>query len=106
MGAVTFWTCAGGENMNHAYEELKRETREYYGSDPYNGTITTTEGVINITAQAKQFTDNNLTDEKRLNEFLDKAWNGEVNKTIEKWENCGGIDFGNGIFGFVGWAAE
>lgn len=44
MGATDFFTTAAGESVSEAYNRAVREALQEYGNDPYNGTISTTEG--------------------------------------------------------------
>lgn len=45
MGSTTFITYRPGLQMRNAYQEACDEATRYYGSDGYNGTISTTSGV-------------------------------------------------------------
>lgn len=47
MGAANFTATAYGKmTMQEAYDQLYEQARSEYGSDPYNGSISTTEGVV------------------------------------------------------------
>lgn len=42
MGAQSFVTYGYGKTLKDAYENAKQEAIQYYGENPYNGTISTT----------------------------------------------------------------
>jgi len=44
MGASSFYTVTEAENAGQAYKTLVQEALYQYGQDPYNGTISTTNG--------------------------------------------------------------
>lgn len=56
MGACDFGTSIIGkfETVNEAYQAAKRQATEEYGTDPYNGTISTTDQLA-VCAMAPQF---------------------------------------------------
>ena len=44
MGAQTFMTYGYGKTLQDAYNNAKEQAIRYYGTNPYNGTISTTYG--------------------------------------------------------------
>ena len=49
MGAIWDYTIIEGENIQQAYEKARREARVEFGNNPYNGTITTSDGYEEVT---------------------------------------------------------
>ena len=49
MGASFFKTTSRGKSLNDAYDSAKQYAEDKYGYDPYNGTISTTSGVRDVT---------------------------------------------------------
>ena len=49
MGAIWDYTIVEGENIQQAYERARSESRVEFGSNSYNGTITTTDGYEEVT---------------------------------------------------------
>jgi hypothetical protein len=79
MGACSFTTSSYGKSMSDAYSNAVDDATHEYGNDAYNGTISTTRGVRDVTAEYKR-------SGKSLNQY--------INDTIEnfnKWGACGGI---------------
>jgi hypothetical protein len=79
MGACSFTTSSYGKSMSEAYNNAVEDATHEYGNDAYNGTISTTRGVRDVTAEYKR-------SGKSLNQY--------INDTIEnfsKWGSCGGI---------------
>lgn len=79
MGACTFQERARGKSIHEAYREAVREAREEYGNDAYNGTISTTNGVIDVTSEFKR---SGLSLGEFINKNIDRA---------EKRGHCLGI---------------
>ena len=79
MGACNFYTKGKGRTMGEAYRFACERAREEYGNDSYNGTISTTRGVADLTSSWK-------ASKKSLDDFInDKADGGG------KWGNAYGI---------------
>lgn len=79
MGACSFQTSAYGKSMQEAYDNACADAQHEYGHDSYNGTIATTRGVRDMTADYKR-------SGKSLSQY--------INDTIDnfgKWGACGGI---------------
>jgi hypothetical protein len=74
MGACSFTTSSYGKSMSEAYNNAVEDATHEYGNDAYNGTISTTRGVRDVTAEFKR-------SGLGINEF--------INKNIEKCEKWG-----------------
>ena len=97
MGAHDFQCTARGKNAADAYRNAVDDAIAMYGQDPYNGTISTTSGFIMIHVKERG---------QELTDLLDDALMNDTYRGIKKWENCGCINLGDGIFKFFGWAAS
>ena len=64
MGASFFRTSQRGKSLLDAYKDAVHYAEEEYGHDSYNGTISTTHGVIDKTNEFK-------TSRKTLTDFID-----------------------------------
>lgn len=65
MGACTFRTSGRGRSAKDVYDNLVEEAENEYGHDPYNGTISTTDGFSDVTNQWK-------ASKLEINEFINK----------------------------------
>ena len=65
MGACSFRDSARGKNMSEAYKNACHEAVSEYGNDSYNGTISTTSGVTDLTNEFKR-------SKLSINEFIEK----------------------------------
>jgi hypothetical protein len=81
MGANLIIVSGTGATMREAYADAVEIAAYEYGNDPYNGTITTTSGCIDVT---KEFRESGL----ELDEYADDICN--KNK-LSKWGNAHGI---------------
>lgn len=79
MGATTFTDKTRAYSMTEAYNQLVEDARDEYGSDNYNGTISTTGGFVDRTSDWKK---SGLT----INDFINK----EIENT-SKWGSCIGV---------------
>lgn len=79
MGACTFQTSAYGKSIQEAYKNAVDDAVYEYGADTYNGTISTTRGVNDMTA-----------DFKRSGKSLKDYINDKIDN-FSKWGACGGI---------------
>lgn len=79
MGACSFHTTSYGKSISEAYSNAVADAVSEYGTDAYNGTISTTNGVRDMTSEFKR-------SGKSLNEFI----NDNIDK-FNKWGACGGI---------------
>lgn len=79
MGACSFQTTSYGKSISEAYSNAVADAVSEYGTDAYNGTISTTNGVRDMTSEFKR-------SGKSLNEFI----NDNIDK-FSKWGACGGI---------------
>lgn len=79
MGACSFQTSSYGKSISDAYNNAVDDAVCEYGRDAYNGTISTTSGVRDMTADFK-------SSRKSLNQYIDD----NIEK-FNKWGACGGI---------------
>ena len=79
MGACSFQTTSYGKSISDAYSNAVADAVSEYGTDAYNGTISTTNGVRDMTSEFKR-------SGKSLNEFI----NDKIDD-FRKWGACGGI---------------
>jgi len=95
MGATNFILSVKAKSAQEAYKKAVTEATEEYGFDPYNGTISTTNGFRMFTTSA--------SDVREIYQFCDD----NLDRT-EKWGQCGCIKnpIKQGEFIFFGWAAE
>lgn len=96
MGASEFRNTIKSTSASAAYKSLVKDATDEYGSDPYNGTISTTSGFIEVFPNAGESVDSCI--ERMLGD--DGARLG-----IEKYEKAGCINLANGKFVFFGWAS-
>lgn len=80
MGAEFNIDQAVGVTMRDAYQNAVDDAHYQYGHDPYNGTISTTHGFVDVT---KLF--NSMSEQ----EFEDTAFDN-----IEKWGDAWGVRLG------------
>jgi hypothetical protein len=66
MGSTTFYHKRTAPNMKEAYNQLVEDAIDEYGNDAYNGTISTTNGFVDVT---KKFKDSG----KKLSAFIESA---------------------------------
>jgi hypothetical protein len=78
MGASSFTMYAKGKNLSDAYERAVENATREYGDDPYNGTISTTNGFTDLTQDFKR-------SKKEIYAYIDQAWDS-MNK-----RDCGAI---------------
>ena len=69
MGASFFRTSGYGKSLNDAYNSAKQESEDEYGYDPYNGTISTTHGVRDMT---QDFLSSKKELSKYINDVMDR----------------------------------
>jgi hypothetical protein len=101
MGATTFFTTAKGKSLTNAYNNAVDQATYDYGNDPYNGTISTTDGVINKTHVLKSMIENSSTEREALESWVEMA-----EENTHKWEACWGAHLKEDIYVFSGTAAE
>jgi hypothetical protein len=66
MGSTTFYHKRTAPSMKEAYNQLVEDAIDEYGNDAYNGTISTTNGFVDVT---KKFKDSG----KKLSAFIESA---------------------------------
>lgn len=79
MGSTTFYHKRTAPSMKEAYNELVEDAIDEYGNDPYNGTISTTNGFVDVT---KKFKDSG----KKLSAFIESA--EDVMSKRDCWGIC------------------
>jgi len=79
MGSTTFYHKKTAPNMKEAYNQLVEDAIDEYGNDPYNGTISTTNGFVDVT---KKFKDSG----KKLSAFIESA--EDVMSKRDCWGIC------------------
>ena len=101
MGACSGYDIVQKENANdfaEAYGVLVEDALHYSGHDPYNGTISTTQGCTEITCP-KEWDE---WEGPERTAFINKLWDEEC----EKWGPAVGFTTPDGNFIFAYWAAE
>ena len=94
MGAHTFVCYVHGETPEQAYKAAVEQALYYCGHDPYNGTISTTNGFIMIP----------LRDGESIPEWEIRV---EEDPRVRKWGNCACVkDPNSSAWCFSGWAAS
>ena len=81
MGATLIETTSRGASMREAYNLAVEDAVYETGNDPYNGTISTTNGVIDITKEFR-------ASGKSLGEYADYLYE---NNKLQKWGPAAGI---------------
>jgi len=66
MGSITFYDRKIAASMKDAYNNAIEDATDEYGNDPYNGTISTTNGFVDVTKKFKE-------SGKKLNDFIESA---------------------------------
>ena len=109
MGATTFVDYSEGKDAKDAYNRAVREAQYKHGTDPYNGTISTTSGFFMVRVSGE------LTEQK-IDKFID-----DMEEKTEKRDRCGCLELKDSplenykkiknpraerVFIFSGWAAE
>lgn len=70
MGGIDFRCKAFGKTVNEAYNNAVEDAETEYGQDSYNGTISTTDGLEDVTDKYKK---SGKTMEKFIDEVLSRA---------------------------------
>lgn len=79
MGATNFQTKERGKSMTDAYRRAVEEARYESGNDSYNGTISTTHGVVDKTSLFKS---SKLSIQEFINKYTDSC---------QKWGSAWGV---------------
>lgn len=69
MGATDFFVTSSGKNLSEAYSKAVQNAIDEDGNEPYNGTISTTCSVKDVTAE---FNKSKMELHEFINEYLDK----------------------------------
>ena len=80
MGATNFETISFGKTVEEAYIHACNEATWEHGYDAYNGTISTTQGFVEITPKPRRNTQEVVTEYSEIMEGI-----------IEKWGKCGAL---------------
>lgn len=95
-GASTFYVLIKNHpSMESAYRAAVSEARLQHGWDPYNGTISTTDGFI------EKFPPTTSIDSKKFRKWMDDQLD-----YAEKWGPAFGVTLPGKKYFFFGWAAE
>lgn len=94
-GACTFEVISEGPSMKFAYIFAVNDARQMYGNDPYNGTISTTDGYKEVFPPTKKI------DSQKF-----RSWRNDMIKAAAKWDPAMGVDLGGGKYFFFGWASS
>lgn len=111
MGACSFTRIGYGKDLKNAYQNAVDEAIEYYGNNPYNGTISTTCGCTKVYGVVDSETNWTQTKENKAYkvayQMLDDMDKREC-KAIDLGKVSNRITHHNGWhkFLFFGWAAE
>ncbi len=105
MGASNISVVSYGKSAKEAYDDAVAQAEFEYGHDPYNGTISTTEGFTMRPLTAGKFTRAAI-----------RRWEEHAVDTTSKWGPCQCLELprsyakgkprGIRAYLFVGWAAE
>jgi len=98
VGARTFIQESEGVHIYSAYANAVGEALYGHDRDPYNGTISTTSGVIDRTKLLTEF-----VDELGVKDGRNKWVRLAIDNT-EKYSDCWGARIGDDTYLFVGWA--
>lgn len=84
MGAEYFSSFASGTDMNQAFRDAQSQARHEYGSDPYNGTISTVQSCKRVAE--------NAVPEDVAGSMEEVLWRDlEEKDVIAKWNSCAAI---------------
>lgn len=112
MGATNIEDCAVAPTMREAYQDCVDDALHYSGHDPYNGTISTTNGFMDQTKHFNNLLAGRRKTKKVLTECL-RQWKSDAWDNTNKWEEVWGMEYPSRKatkkrkqFIFAGWAAE
>jgi hypothetical protein len=101
MGAVNIECELDGKSLEDAYKKAVDYALYEYGHNTYNGTISTTDGVIDKTDVLTQLMKEGLEESDAIREWNEKAW-----ENTSKWEQVWGAKTADNTYILAGWAAE
>ena len=112
MGATTFGDLTVGryKNASDAYNSLVEEAQHEYGHDPYNGTISTTDGFKTVNDNPRYGTQSFSKWEDKMFDNMDKydclcvEITGAVLKRLKERNGYKG-NKGIKAFYFIGWGS-
>lgn len=107
MGASNFSLEVKASSLQSAYQQEYDQAVHEYGHNNYNGTISTTDGVVDKTDVLTQL----IKEEHKyaahdevgtaVNKWLDQAWDN-----TSKWGSVWGAKIADNEYILAGWAAE
>jgi len=115
MGATNFDETHFGKNVKEAYADAVDDARFEYGFDPYNGTISTTNGVYLFPKEVHP-----RYGTKKFNDWVDDILDEKIKSPVEKRGRAGAVEIPRSyirkhyphlkgkrgkMFYFFGWAA-
>lgn len=101
MGAVNIAMRVKGNTLRDAYKSAVDDAIDEYGKDAYNGTISTTDGVKDMTSYLTQLMNEKPDKESALRKWKIDAWD-----STSKWEQVWGAKIADNTYILAGWAAE
>ena len=120
MGASTFQCLASGDSLQDAYQNAVQSAVYSHGHEPYNGTISTTEGVVDQSDRWNKllvefdeykvehgiyaYFDTPARDELFKFPAVVEIWRNQAYDNTEKYGPCWGAKVESGKYIFAGWA--
>ena len=113
MGASTFQCLASGDSLQDAYQNAVQSAVYSHGHEPYNGTISTTEGVVDQSdklIEMMSYCGRQAgvgpvpTAWSQAMRNAERAWTIEAYNHTEKYGPCWGAKVESGKYIFAGWA--
>ena len=109
MGASTFQCIASGDSLQDAYQNAVQSAVYSHGHEPYNGTISTTDGVVDRSGFWMEL----MAYPGMTNIIAERAWAVEaynhlavLRRKTEKYGPCWGAKVESGKYIFAGWASS
>ena len=109
MGASNIFEEIEADSLEAAYRKACGIAESNHGNGPYNGTITTTRGVVDKTDVLEKLVKETGRLGTRYLDDKDSAiqlWEDEALANAEKWGNVWGAEITKGKYILVGLAAE
>lgn len=101
MGAVNIEHELDGKSLEDVYKELVDYNLHEYGHNLWNGTISTTGGVIDKTDVLTQLMKEGLKESAAIRKWKNEAWDN-----TSKWGQVWGAKIADNTYILAGWAAE
>ena len=120
MGASTFQCLASGDSLQDAYQNAVQSALYSHGHESYNGTISTTEGVVDRSDRLADLAGARTALLQLKNAGVgivpgieydvlieaERAWTIEAYNNTEKYGPCWGAKVESGKYIFAGWASS